>query len=79
MEQLVARQAHNLKVSGSSPLPATISKPWMFSSEAFFVPFPMRKWDSIFPQSKKLQKRMELRCRLALADYIENDSVFETF
>ena len=26
MEQLVARQAHNLKVSGSSPLPATIYK-----------------------------------------------------
>jgi hypothetical protein len=39
MEQLVARRAHNPKVVGSSPAPATgsIQKSQVESLEAFFV------------------------------------------
>jgi hypothetical protein len=38
MEQLVARRAHNPKVVGSSPAPATLSKkPQVERFEAFFV------------------------------------------
>ena len=38
MEQLVARRAHNPKVVGSSPAPATSSKrPQVKRFEAFFV------------------------------------------
>ncbi len=35
MEQLVARRAHNPKVTGSSPVPATIEKNLSFLAKVF--------------------------------------------
>ena len=40
MEQLVARRAHNPKVTGSSPVLATPKDSEDFSSESFFVIHP---------------------------------------
>ena len=37
MEQLVARRAHNPKVVGSSPAPATLVKSLVVSLKTFFV------------------------------------------
>ena len=37
VEQLVARRAHNPKVGGSNPPPATNSKASECDSEAFFI------------------------------------------
>ncbi len=37
MEQLVARRAHNPKVVGSSPAPATISLDSLLIIKAFFI------------------------------------------
>ena len=39
MEQLVARWAHNPKVTGSSPVPATKEKPDSEMSQAFLFVF----------------------------------------
>jgi hypothetical protein len=37
VEQLVARRAHNPKVAGSSPAPASRKKPLIFSDKAAFL------------------------------------------
>lgn len=49
VEQLAARQAHNLKVAGSSPAPATIpaDSPVLCSPAQIFMP-PFAIWAAFF-------------------------------
>ena len=56
MEQLVARRAHNPKVRGSSPLPATQKRPVSLHLQAFFYAGKLRfaNQDGV-PQHRKMR------------------------
>ena len=68
MEQLVAREAHNLEVVGSSPTPAT-EKPSRNRRFFYFLTKPTRRFHSFFRESRlnlPLQRRRFRRGPLTL-------------
>ena len=70
MEQLVARRAHNPKVAGSSPVPAT-TKPEYDKYSGFFILIPIRFTVTNRVTNPKFQRKATAFYQQSRSEFIE--------
>jgi hypothetical protein len=76
---LVARQAHNLKVAGSNPAPATKFSSAEFSGSKRFASFPVRRVNNAVKTDCALKTPPFVPCNAAIGNFCNDfaDAVFK--